>query len=139
MAQALNNWLQTERQVEDQSEITVSPFEQIEREVIIVPELATNSLIVSATPRFYDEVVEVIKELDERPPMVLIQVMIAEVRLNDTDEFGVELGLQDSLLFDRSLVSDVQTLTTTTTNQVERHRCYDRAAKHHQRQRPAGL
>jgi type II secretory pathway component GspD/PulD (secretin) len=50
--------------------------------------------------------------------MVLIQVLIGEVRLNDTDEFGVELGIQDSLLFDRSLVSDVQTLTTTTTNQV---------------------
>lgn len=118
VSQALNNWLQTQRQFETQSEITISPFEQIEREVVIVPELATNSLIISATPRFYNEVLKVVKELDERPPMVLIQVMIAEVRLNDTDEFGVELGLQDSLLFDRSLVSDVQTLTTTTTNQV---------------------
>ena len=38
--------------------------------------------------------------------MVMIQVLIAEVRLNDTDEFGVELGLQDSLLFDRSLLDD---------------------------------
>ena len=118
VAQALQSWLQSERQVESQSEITVSPFAEIERQVIIEPELATNSLIVSATPRYYNEVIKVIKELDERPPMVLIQVMIAEVRLNDTDEFGVELGLQDSLLFDRSLVSDVQTLTTTTTNQV---------------------
>jgi type II secretion system protein D len=118
VAQALQNWLQTQRQNEQDTEIAISPFEQIEREVIIVSEAATNSLIVSATPRYYSEVVKVIKELDERPPMVLIQVMIAEVRLNDTDEFGVELGLQDSLLFDRSLVSDVQTLTTTTTNQV---------------------
>ena len=42
--------------------------------------------------------------------MVMIQVLIAEVRLNDTDEFGVELGLQDSLLFDRSLLG--QTFTT---------------------------
>ena len=40
--------------------------------------------------------------------MVMIQVLIAEVRLNDTDEFGVELGLQDSLLFDRSLVDTIQ-------------------------------
>jgi type II secretion system protein D len=118
VATALNNWLQTERQVEAQTEITISPFEQIEREVIIVAEAATNSLVISATPRFYEEVIKVVKDLDERPPMVLIQVLIGEVRLNDTDEFGVELGLQDSLLFDRSLVSDVQTLTTTTTNQV---------------------
>jgi hypothetical protein len=31
--------------------------------------------------------------------------------LNDTDEFGVELGLQDSLLFDRSLFDTIQTTT----------------------------
>jgi type II secretion system protein D len=117
VAQALNSWLQTERQAETQSELALSPFEQIEREVIIVPELATNSLIVSATPRFYKEVLRVIKELDERPPMVLIQVLIAQVQLNDTDQFGVELGLQDSVLFDRSLLSDVQQITTTTQTQ----------------------
>lgn len=118
VATALNQWLQTERQNEQNTEITISPFQEIERQVVIEPEGATNSLIVSATPRYYNEVIKVIKELDERPPMVLIQVMIAEVKLNDTDEFGLEIGLQDSLLFDRSLVSDVQTLTTTTTNQV---------------------
>src|SRR4051812_41731860 len=117
LAQALNSWLQTERQAETQSELALSPFEQIEREVIIVPELATNSLIVSATPRFFKEVLRVIRELDERPPMVLIQVLIAQVQLNDTDQFGVELGLQDSVLFDRSLLSDVQQITTTTNTQ----------------------
>jgi len=117
VARALNQWLQTERQVEAAADLAISPFEQIEREVIIVPELATNSLIVSATPRFYNEIIRVIRELDERPPMVLIQVLIAEVRLNDTDEFGIELGLQDSLLFDRSLLSEVQPLTSTTQEQ----------------------
>jgi len=117
VAQALNQWLQTERSVEADAQLAISPFEQIEREVIIVPELATNSLIVSATPRFYKEIIRIIGELDERPPMVLIQVLIAEVRLNDTDQFGVELGLQDSLLFDRSLLSDVQTITTNTQTQ----------------------
>jgi type II secretion system protein D len=114
LAVALNNWLQTQRQVEAEAGVTISPFEQFEREVIIVPEAATNSLIVSATPRIYNEVVRVIRELDERPPMVIIQVLIAEVRLNDTDEFGVELGLQDSVLFDRSLLGELSTITTTT-------------------------
>ena len=83
--------------------------------MIIVPELASNSLVVSATPRYYKDVKELIEQLDERPPMVLIQVMIAEVQLNNTDEFGIQLGLQDSVLFDRSLLSDVITNTTTTT------------------------
>jgi type II secretory pathway component GspD/PulD (secretin) len=35
--------------------------------------------------------------------MVMIQVLIAEVTLDDLNEFGVELGLQDSLLFDRGI------------------------------------
>ncbi|MGD9633943.1 MAG: secretin N-terminal domain-containing protein [Pirellulales bacterium] len=115
VSETLNSWLQTQRQAESDAEVALSPFEQIEREVIIVPEIASNSLVVSATPRYYEQIRKIIADLDERPPMVMIQVLIAEVRLNDTDEFGVELGLQDSLLFDRSLLSDVQTLTTTTT------------------------
>jgi hypothetical protein len=35
--------------------------------------------------------------------MVLIQVLIAEVDLTNNDEFGVELGLQDGLLFNRGI------------------------------------
>jgi type II secretion system protein D len=115
VAFALQQWLQTERQAEAQADLAISPFEQIEREVIVVPELATNSLIVSATPRFYKEVLKVISDLDERPPMVLIQVLIAQVQLTDTDQFGVELGLQDSVLFDRSLLVDPQFQNTTQT------------------------
>ena len=33
--------------------------------------------------------------------------------LPDCDEFGVELGLQDSVLFDRSLLEDIETTTST--------------------------
>jgi general secretion pathway protein D len=36
--------------------------------------------------------------------------------LTNTDEFGVELGLQSSVLFDRSLLEGIQTLTETTTS-----------------------
>ena len=115
VSETLNAWLQTQRTAEAEAEVALSPFEQIEREVIIVPEIASNSLVVSATPRYFETVRKIIAELDERPPMVMIQVLIAEVKLNDTDEFGLELGLQDSLLFDRSLVDTIQT----TTNSVE--------------------
>lgn len=116
VSDTLNQWLTTRREAETEAEVALSPFEQIEREVIIVPEIASNSLVVSATPRYYKEIAKIIADLDERPPMVMIQVLIAEVRLNDTDEFGVELGLQDSLLFDRSLLSDVQFQDNTVTN-----------------------
>ena len=46
----------------------------------------------------------------------MIQVLIAEVALNNADEFGVELGLQDTVLFDRSLLGDL--LTTSVTEQT---------------------
>jgi hypothetical protein len=42
-----------------------------------------------------------IEQLDFRPSMVMVQVLIAEVQLSDVYEFGVEMGLQDSLIFDR--------------------------------------
>ena len=45
----------------------------------------------------------------------MIQVMIAEILLGNTDEFGVEWGIQDSVLFDRSLLGNLVTTTATTT------------------------
>jgi len=115
VANALNEFLRSERQVQQVAPGLVSAFEQIEREVVVVPEIVSNSLIVSATPRFYDEIVRLIEDLDKRPPMVLIQVLIAEVTLNNVDEFGVELGLQDSILFDRSILNNIVTRSITTT------------------------
>jgi type II secretion system protein D len=115
VAIALQESLEAERDVQQTAPGVASPFQQLEREVIVVPELASNSLIVSATPRAYQDIVQVIEELDRQAPMVMIQVLIGEVRLGDADEFGVELGLQDSVLFDRSLLSDLQTTTNVAT------------------------
>jgi len=117
VADTINNWLDTKQEAEEAAELAISSFEQIDREVIVVAEPGSNSLIISATPRYYEEIRGIISQLDERPPMVMVQVLIAEVRLNDTDEFGVELGLQDSLLFDRSLVGDLTTINTSTQEQ----------------------
>ena len=94
----------------------ISRIEQLEREIVVVPELGSNSLIVSATPDVYEEIAQIIADLDEQAPMVMIQVLIGEVALGDADEFGVELGLQDSVLFDRSALENEfitsQTITT---------------------------
>ena len=80
----------------------ITPSALIEQEVIVVSEPSTNSLIVSATPKYFQEIKRIIDKLDERPPMVLIQVLIAQITLTDDEQFGIELGLQDGLLFDRS-------------------------------------
>ncbi|MFH1919128.1 MAG: secretin N-terminal domain-containing protein [Planctomycetota bacterium] len=114
VAETVNEYLRSRRMVELAAPGAASPFQQIEREVIVVPEQVTNSLIISATPRFYTAIEELVKDLDEAPAQVMIQVVIAEVELSDVDEFGVELGLQDSILFDRSLLGDLVSITEST-------------------------
>ena len=75
----------------------------IEREVVVVPEPLSNSLLITASPRFFDKLLELIEQLDTQPPQVVIQVLIVQVDLDNDDEFGVEVGLQDSVLFNRSI------------------------------------
>lgn len=76
---------------------------EIERNVIIVPEPISNKLLISATPRYFNELVRLIVELDAQPPQVVIQVLVAEVDHTATEEFGVELGLQSPVLFNRGI------------------------------------
>jgi type II secretion system protein D len=102
VANALTQLLQQQLTLIQIAPELVTPVEQIERQVIVVPEIVTNSLIVSATSRYFQEISKIIETLDRRPPMVVIQVVLAEVLLSDTDQFGVEWGLQDALMFDRS-------------------------------------
>ncbi len=61
----------------------------------------SNLLLISAAPRYYDQVMEMIEELDAAQPQVMIQVIIAQLTLDDNFEFGVELGFQNDVLFNR--------------------------------------
>ncbi len=79
--------------------------EQIDREVIVVAEPTTNSLIINSSPRYAKQIREVIERLDRRPPLIMVQILLAEVTLGDTAEFGTEWGLQDALNFDRGSAS----------------------------------
>jgi len=108
VAAAITEFLSTEQSVLQNTPGVLGVFEQIEREVVVVAEPVRNALLISATPRFYDEVMALVTKLDEQPPMVVIQVLLAEVQLDNFQEFGVELGLQDSILFDRSLAGVTQ-------------------------------
>jgi len=116
VAGAVNEYLRSQRQLELAAPGQANPFQDLEREVIVVAEPVGNRLIVSATPRYFDEITALIEKLDEPPPQVVIQIMIAEVTLSNADELGFELGLQDSILFDRSLLGDL--ITTTETSQA---------------------
>jgi general secretion pathway protein D len=113
IAFAVNDYLQAQRDLFTLDPQLMSPFEQIEREVIVVPELVSNRLVISATPRFFEEIRQLVAELDAAPQQVIVQVMLVEVTLDNNEEFGVELGFQDSLLFDRSIRQILETINLT--------------------------
>jgi general secretion pathway protein D len=101
LATAINEWLTSRQDIISADPRSLNAVEAARRQVIVVPEIVTNSLIINATPAYYDEIVQLVEMLDRRPPMVKVKVLIAEVALDDLMEFGVEFGIQDSLLFDR--------------------------------------
>jgi general secretion pathway protein D len=117
ISNAINQFLQSQRDLLQLDPDRISSSELLEQEIIVTPELVTNSLIISATPRYLDTVLELATQLDREPDQVMIQALIVEVTLEDTDEFGVELGFQDSLLFDRSVILQDQITTLSQTMQ----------------------
>ncbi len=117
VANAINQFLTSQRELSIIDPELVSSYEQIDREVIVVPEVLSNNLLISATPEYYAEVLRIAKELDAAPAQVIIQALLVEVQLDNLDEFGIELGFQDSVLFNRSVIDNIQTITNTVTNQ----------------------
>jgi type II secretory pathway component GspD/PulD (secretin) len=69
---------------------------QVERRVTVQDAGETqNTLLLSYSPRMESQIISMINELDQPPPQVMIQVLMAEVTLNDNLEMGMEFALQD--------------------------------------------
>lgn len=120
IATAVTQFFQQQRDIAQNDPNLVSNVEQMEREVIVIPDTVSNNLLVSSTPRYFPDILAMIKKLDSEPKQVVIQALIVEVQLNNTDEFGIELGLQSPVLFDRSLKqAPVVQTTTNTTGQLQ--------------------
>jgi type II secretory pathway component GspD/PulD (secretin) len=62
----------------------------MEREVAVVAEQTSNTLLVSANRRYFEQIRGIIEELDTAQPQVLIQVLLAEVTLDAVGELGIE-------------------------------------------------
>lgn len=108
IATAITNYVNTRTQSANQIQQYqqgLGPFDLPDRDLIVVAEAQSNSLLLSVSPRLYEDVRRLIDQLDRRPPMVLIKTIIAEVTLDDRFEIGGEVGLQDSLLFDRGVAA----------------------------------
>ena len=66
----------------------------------IVPDPATNSLVIRTAPPNFPVLQETIAQLDVRPAQVLLEVLIAEISLSRATQYGVNWRL-----FTRELVS----------------------------------
>ncbi len=64
----------------------------LEREITIVGDDLSNTVLVSASPRYMQRVKSMIDELDIDPPQVLIQVLLAEISLDATEEWAVDFN-----------------------------------------------
>ena len=62
----------------------------LDREVSIVAETNDNCLLISASPRYFDDIESLVTNLDQPQPQVLIQVLLAEVTLDANEGMGVE-------------------------------------------------
>jgi general secretion pathway protein D len=66
-----------------------------EQPVVIVPDKATNSLVITASKTRYAQLLEIIKRLDIRPHQVLIQAALIEITGSLNELLGVELAAVD--------------------------------------------
>ncbi len=79
-----------------------------ERQITVIANKDANRLIVDVDPRFENTVMNVMRDLDQPPPQVLIQVLIVEVTMENALELGVEFAFQD-LQYAKAGVSDTTT------------------------------
>ncbi|MBL7220010.1 MAG: hypothetical protein ISS69_07845 [Phycisphaerae bacterium] len=90
---ALRSFLDQERQTVSSTlgtEGIGAAHKLLEQEVAIVAEETTNSLLLSASPRYFKTVSAMIDELDQPLPQVLIKVLLAEVTLTGRSDLGFE-------------------------------------------------
>ena len=103
VATALRDYFQEEDDLYSDLADTSSILRRAERHVTVVADEESNSLLLGVGPRYLPRTMDMLKSLDRPPPQVMIQVLIAEVTLDDSIELGMEFALQD-LTFSKNAV-----------------------------------
>jgi type II secretion system protein D len=69
----------------------------LDREVSVVAEEISNTLLISANTRHFERIRTIIDELDRPSPQVLIQVLLTEVSVDSVRDLGVEWNYTKSI------------------------------------------
>ncbi|HYE60488.1 MAG TPA: secretin N-terminal domain-containing protein [Phycisphaerales bacterium] len=72
-------------------QLSGSLVRRLEEEVTVVGDEKSNKLVISTSPRYMNTVLSIIDELDASPPQVMIQVLLAEITLDNTDTWGMDV------------------------------------------------
>ena len=82
--------------------------QQQQEQLRIVADPATNSLIIYGTAQEFQNIKNILKDLDAVPRQVLLDVLIMEVSLNDSEQFGIDYEINrgtNATIFDRQFGS----------------------------------
>lgn len=69
-----------------------SLMRRLEEEVTVVGDEASNKLVISTSPRYMESVLKIVEELDQTPPQVMIQVLLAEVSVDSSEQWGMDVN-----------------------------------------------
>ena len=79
-----------------------------------------NRLVIRTTPRTYASIKALLKRLDVVPPQVLLQVLVVEVTLTESTQFGIEFSAAGSINGNKTILgtnySELSNVFTTDTN-----------------------
>jgi general secretion pathway protein D len=71
-----------------------APGAKPEEQLRIVPDPATNSLIIYGTAQEFQNIKNILRDLDQVPRQVLLDVLVAEVTLTDDQSLGVDYEIR---------------------------------------------
>ena len=100
----------------------LSGYQEGQQDVVVVAEPISNTVLINAASEKFETILRIVSQLDIMPPQVAVDVLVGEVDLSDNDEFGVEIGLQTPIIFNRSLFGDPGNAVTYTATGNANHR-----------------
>ena len=71
---------------------------------IVVPDVATNSLIFAATQSQFDSMMKILDEIDVQPRQVLLRGFIAEVNVTNLERNGVDWSIMGGQIWDNLML-----------------------------------
>jgi len=98
LATAVRSFVEQEQQPLAEIDDQISRLRRAEKMVSVEAvgdEESSNSLLLGVSPRYYQQTMRLIDELDRPEPQVMLRVLIAEVQLQENLALGMEFAGQD--------------------------------------------